>query len=172
MQITRRLALVSGAGALVAACSQPSTSVRQQPPFYRDLGQPGAVIDAQTAASMISGYRRNNGLGPVIVDPRLTLAARELAYAMAQQDNVQISLRQPPLKDRLGRVGYVSNTADENVSAGYRTLAEAFSGWRESPSHNRVLKLAGATHLGIATAYAPGSKYKVSWTLIMAGGGR
>lgn len=172
MLLTRRAALFAGASTLVAACSQPSVTSRQVPPFYRDLGQPGAVIDAQTAASMISGYRRNSNLGAVTIDPRLTLVARELAYAMAQQDSVQVSLRQPPLKERLARVGYTAVSADENVSAGYRTLAEAFSGWRDSPSHNKVMKAAGATHMGIATAYAPGSKYKVYWTLIMAGGGR
>jgi len=26
----------------------------------------------------------------------------------------------------------------------------------------------GATHMGIAAVYAPGSKYKVFWTLILA----
>jgi uncharacterized protein YkwD len=55
-----------------------------------------------------------------------------------------------------------------NVSAGYRNLAEAFSGWRDSPQHDRVMKADGVSRLGIATAYAPGSKYQVYWTLILA----
>ncbi len=47
-------------------------------------------------------------------------------------------------------------------------MAEAFSGWRESPQHDRTMLAPSATRLGIATAYAPGSKYKVYWALIVA----
>ena len=58
--------------------------------------------------------------------------------------------------------------AASNLSAGYHTLAEAFSGWRDSPAHNRVMLDGRATRMGIATAYAPGSKYKVYWALVVA----
>src|SRR6202046_5543219 len=43
-----------------------------QPSFYIDLSQPGTVLDANAAQSMISGYRSNNGLGPLTIDPDLT----------------------------------------------------------------------------------------------------
>ena len=56
----------------------------------------------------------------------------------------------------------------ENASAGYRTLAEAFSGWRDSPKHNAVMLDGRATRMGIATAYSPGSKYRVFWSLVLA----
>jgi len=39
-----------------------------QPSFYRSLAAPGAALDALAAASMISGYRQNNGLPPVVLD--------------------------------------------------------------------------------------------------------
>ena len=55
-----------------------------------------------------------------------------------------------------------------NISAGYRTLAEAFSGWRDSPQHDKVMKSPGANRMGIATAHAPGSKYQVYWVLVLA----
>ena len=48
------------------------------------------------------------------------------------------------------------------------TLAEAFSGWRDSPPHRANMLLKDATQMGIAAAYAPGSKYKVFWALILA----
>ena len=53
-------------------------------------------------------------------------------------------------------------------------LAEAFSGWRDSPPHRANMLNRGVSRLGIATAYAPGSKYKVFWALILVGpvGGR
>ena len=58
--------------------------------------------------------------------------------------------------------------AVENISAGYHTLAEAFSGWRDSPPHRANMLKSGATKMGIAATYAPGSKYKVFWTMILA----
>ena len=58
--------------------------------------------------------------------------------------------------------------AVENVSAGYHTLAEAFSGWRDSPPHRANMLKSGVTKLGIAASYAPNTKYKVFWTLILA----
>ena len=59
--------------------------------------------------------------------------------------------------------------AVENISAGYHTLAEAFSGWRDSPPHRANMLNRGVARLGIAAVYAPGSKYKVFWALILAG---
>ena len=65
-------------------------------------------------------------------------------------------------------LGYPATLAVENVSAGYHTLAEAFSGWRDSPPHRANMLKNGVTKLGIAASYAPNTKYKVFWTLIMA----
>jgi uncharacterized protein YkwD len=70
--------------------------------------------------------------------------------------------------ERLKTHGYRAKTAAENIGAGYHTLAEAFSGWRDSPPHRANMLLAGATRMGIAAVYAPNSKYKVFWALILA----
>jgi uncharacterized protein YkwD len=56
----------------------------------------------------------------------------------------------------------------ENIGAGYHTLAEAFSGWRDSPPHRANMLNGNVTKMGIAAAYAPQSKYKVFWSLILA----
>ena len=69
---------------------------------------------------------------------------------------------------RLGASGYPATLAVENISAGYHTLAEAFSGWRDSPPHKANMLKNGVTKLGIAATYAPNTKYKVFWTLILA----
>lgn len=164
---TSRFALAAAFACLVSACATPQP---QTPSFYRDLARAAAVVDQQMAASMVSQYRANHGLGPVTVDPRLSAVALEMAQAMARADDVRASLRQAPLRQRLEQRGYTMITADENVSAGYRTLAEAFSGWRGSRPHDRVMKLPGATHLGIATVHVPGSRYPVYWALVMAKG--
>jgi uncharacterized protein YkwD len=63
---------------------------------------------------------------------------------------------------------YLARSAAENVGAGYQTLAEAFSGWRDSPSHNKNMLMPSVTKMGIGTAYAPKSKYKVYWALVFA----
>jgi uncharacterized protein YkwD len=166
--LSRRALALAGVGALVAACADPRR-VDRTPVFYRDLSMPGATVDQRMAAAMITDHRRNHGLGPVVADARLSEIARDLAAAMAARDEVRESLRAAPLNDRLRRRGYtVITTADETVSAGYRTLAEAFSGWRSSPSHDRIMRLRGATQLGIATVPAPSSRFRVYWALVMA----
>jgi uncharacterized protein YkwD len=113
---------------------------------------------------MINLYRRNNGLPPLTVDPALDRTARAAAAEMAASDRPASA---EALKRKLSAAGVAAPAV--NVSAGYHTLAEAFSGWRESPVHNRTMLDRAGTRLGIATAYAPGSKYKVYWALIVAG---
>ena len=72
------------------------------------------------------------------------------------------------VKAELKASGYDAKRAAENIGAGYHTLAEAFSGWRDSSPHRANMLLAGATRMGIAAVYTPGSKYKVYWAMILA----
>jgi uncharacterized protein YkwD len=155
--------LVPLALAVLSGCAgQP-----EQPSFYRDLAVPGAQLDAAAAASMISGYRANNGLPAVTLDPALTAMAQAQAEIMAERDKLEHNVKKPFVK-RLKAAGYDAKSAAENIGAGYHTLAEAFSGWRDSKSHNANMLLAGATRMGIAAVYTPASKFKVYWTLILA----
>jgi uncharacterized protein YkwD len=71
-------------------------------------------------------------------------------------------------QQRLKKSGYRASTGAENIGAGYHTLAEAFSGWRDSPGHKANMLLKGATHMGIAAVYVPNTKYKVFWALVLA----
>ena len=151
---------------LLAGCAGNEAPV-QQPSMYADMAVPGAKLDAQAAAIMISQYRQNNGLGTVVVDPELTKLAEQQSQAMAARNKMDHNVK-GPLEKRLGASGYPAKLAVENVSAGYHTLAEAFSGWRDSPPHKANMLKNGVTKLGIAAAYAPNTKYKVFWTLILA----
>ncbi len=151
----------------VAGCAADSTPPLSDPSFYRSLATAGAEVDASAAASMISGYRSNNGLGAVSVDPQLMKLAEAQARAMASRDKLDHNVTRA-FRDRLLGSGYAATVAAENIGAGYHTLAEAFSGWRDSPSHRENMLLRGATRMGIAAAYAPKSKYKVFWALILA----
>ena len=135
--------------------------------MYVNMAEPGARLDPVTAASMISQYRQNNQRGAVEVDSELMKLAEAQSQAMASQNKLDHDARAPLVK-RLAGAGYPATVAVENVSAGYHTLAEAFSGWRDSPPHNANMLKSGVTKLGIAASYAPNTKYKVFWTLILA----
>jgi uncharacterized protein YkwD len=139
----------------------------EQPSMYLSMANAGARLDSQAAASMISLYRQNNGLGGVVVDPALMSLAESQSQAMASQNKLDHDVK-APLAKRLNTSGYPATLAVENVSAGYHTLAEAFSGWRDSPPHRANMLKNGVTKLGIAASYAPNTKYKVFWTLILA----
>lgn len=152
------------AALVLAGCQTEQRQARPQTPsFYASMANAGAVVDAAMARDMIGAYRRNNGLGPLTLDPELQAAAQAEADAMAAADKPSSA---DLFKNRLTSAGFVAPAA--NLSAGYHTLAEAFSGWRESPPHNRVLLDSRATRIGIATAYTPNSKYKVYWALVVA----
>ncbi len=138
-----------------------------QPTMYLSMANGAARLDPQAAASMISLYRQNNGLGAVAVDPDLMKLAENQSIAMASRNKLDHDVT-APLTRRLNTSGYPATLAAENVSAGYHTLAEAFSGWRDSPPHRANMLKGGVTKMGIAASYAPNTKYKVFWTLILA----
>ena len=150
---------------LLGACAAEAPVAT--PAMYVNMAEPGAKLDSSVAASMISQYRSNNGLGGVEVDPELTRLAETQAKAMAAKNKLDHDVK-APLAQRLNASGYPATVAVENVSAGYHTLAEAFSGWRDSPPHRANMLKSGVTKLGIAASYAPNTKYQVFWTLIMA----
>jgi uncharacterized protein YkwD len=151
---------------LLGGCAADNT-LTEQPAMYVNMATAGARLDSLAAASMISQYRQNNGLGGVAIDPELMKLAESQSQAMASKNKLDHDVR-APLPRRLSAAGYPASLAVENVSAGYHTLAEAFSGWRDSPPHRENMLKNGVTEMGIAASYAPNTKYKVFWTLILA----
>src|SRR5262249_27352709 len=123
-----------------SGCSSDAPQPSGQPSFYRNLAE-GGQLDPAAAESMISGYRANNGLGGVVIDPALMKLAEEQTRAMVTRDK---------LDHNAGKAFQQRNNAVENVSAGYHTLAEAFSGWRDSPPHRANMLKSGVTRMGIA----------------------
>jgi uncharacterized protein YkwD len=161
----RHLLLGIAAVAVLAGCVLEPRPAVETPSLYRSLAQPTATVDAATARDMFSAYRSNNGLPAFTLDPDLQRIAEAEARAMAAADKPASG---DAVKSRLSQAGFPAPAA--NLSAGYHTLAEAFSGWRDSPQHNGVLLSPRSSRMGLATAYAPGSKYKVYWALLVAGG--
>ena len=151
----------------LAACAIEPEAATEPPSFYVSLASTRAELDAKAAASMISGYRRNHGLGPVKLDRELMRLAQAQARAMAARNEPGHNAG-GSFADRVRNSSVRSSAVVENVAAGYHTLAEAFSGWRDSPGHRANMLHPDVTRMGIAAVYAPGSKYKVFWALILA----
>ena len=164
LRIAAALAVIGLAG-----CAADRDPPPGEPSMYRSLAK-GGELDPGAAMSMISGYRTNNGLGTLTLDPTLMRLAEEQARAMAMRDKLDHNVGKG-FNERIRGSGFDARVAVENVSAGYHTLAEAFSGWRDSPPHRATMLLKGASRMGIAAVYAPNSKYKVFWTLIVAAPG-
>lgn len=162
LRIAAALALLGFSG---CASDAPPPSAGQ-PSFYRNLAE-GGQLDPSAAQSMISGYRANNGLGGVTLDPALMKLAEEHSRNMAARDKLDHDVGKG-FRQRIAGSRFDAKVAVENVSAGYHTLAEAFSGWRDSPPHRANMLNKGVTRMGIAAIYSPKSKYKVFWTLILA----
>jgi uncharacterized protein YkwD len=152
----------------LAGCAEgPGTSTR--PAFYTNLAQPGARLNEANARDMINGYRATQNVPQVQLSSSLNTLARSYAAALATNAKTARTVRPDGrLKARLVSVGYNAADVNESVTAGYHTFAEAFSGWRDSTPHRKVMLMSNATEMGIAAAYAPNTKYKVYWVLIMA----
>lgn len=121
---------------------------------------------AAAAQAAISRYRAAHGLPPVRVDPKLMAIAAAQARAMAKADSLEHDIDRP-FQARVA--SYDPDIAVENIAAGTRTFASTLDMWKHSPRHDANLRRVGVTRFGIASAPAPQSKYKIFWSLVMAG---
>ena len=173
MKFVRKILLgLAPACLLLASCAEPPPpeTPRESRPtssLYQSMMAPGARLDARAARDMISLYRGNQGLEALTLDPGLMAAAQAQADAMARAGKLSHEV-QGSLTARLDRAGYQKSTAVENVSAGYDTMAEVFSGWRQSPPHNANMLSPRMRRMGIAAATNPHTRYKVFWSLMLA----
>jgi hypothetical protein len=133
------------------------------------LALPGAACAEDLAAAAqaaISQYRAQHGLPAVTPDPRLMALAAEQARAMASADVLEHDVDRP---FQVRVASYDPDVAVENIACGTRTFASTLDLWEHSPGHDANLRRDGVTRFGIAAAPAPASKYKIFWSLIMAG---
>jgi uncharacterized protein YkwD len=177
MTISLLRALGAAAALALAACGPESESApppAAPPPPEPALSQSAREqlaahvhVDPNEAAAVISNYRAAHGLSAVVPDPTLQKLAQAQADAMAHKDLLSHEVI-GTLKARYDAVDLSRTTAVENVSAGYFSLADALRGWQESPGHNANLLKPGMRKLGIATAYAPGTRFLLYWSLDMS----
>lgn len=152
----------------LAGCSTVTPPPPAAPGLYQSQSVPGATLDKQAAASMITELRRGRGLGPVTLDPALNRMAEEQAAAMASTGKLAHDGAAGSFKARILRSGYRNGGMWENIGAGHDTLADAFTGWRSSPPHLKNMLQPKAERMGIAAVHAPGTRFVVFWALVLA----
>lgn len=159
MKCSSGVILLVVSGLVLTACAgSPKPEVSA---IYARLDKAGATIDTNAALSMINAYRQSKRLPPLSEDAALSSEAATIASKAAREDQSTYG-EMPDMAQ-----GATGSTRIVRVSAGYYTVAEAFSGWRGVTQHNAAMLAPNATRLGIATAGAPNAKYKVYWTLIV-----
>ncbi len=158
--------LLAGVVAL-PGCGGDHNSHARHPSDSGSLGHAHATLNVRAAAALISGYRTENGLGPVTIDPELMRLASNQARAMAARNELEHDVA-APFAQRIQNSSFDASVAVENIAAGYRTLDEALAGWRKSPPHRANMLNRSVTRMGIAEANAPHTRYKVFWSLILA----
>lgn len=163
------------------AAAEPSTrtaALDKAPPGSFEKAPSGALadrdysrtqLDADKALALINAYRREHGLKTLKLNSELTLAAKRHATDLARWDRISHygSDGSNPW-DRIKRTSYSARVAAENVGTGQGTFEEVMKGWRESPSHDKNLKLPDAEHVGIALVHDPKTEFRTFWTLVLA----
>ncbi len=154
-----RFLLAAAALLLVAGCSSPPALRETSSGLYGRLDHRGVAFDETAAISLMNAYRARRGLAALVPDAKLAALAEEQASRAGRED-----------RSVFGEVPNLTGPggAGLRLSAGYLTVAEAFSGWRDVPVHERAMLDPEARRVGIAAVHVPGSKYRVYWALATA----
>jgi uncharacterized protein YkwD len=121
----------------------------------------------------MNAYRASRGLSPLLLSNQLSKTAERHAGDMGKYrffshvtERSDWYPKGSEFWQRLERDGYRAGGTGENLAAGMVTGAEAFSAWRNSPSHDANMLDPGGMRfkvVGIARVQAPGSPYLWYW---------
>ena len=150
--------LILGLALGLAGCGGKAVHPPNNGP-YSALDTSSAVLDRAMAIGMINAYRKGKGLAALQEDAALDAAADAMAEKAGREDRSTFG----EVPNLIG--GIAPNGATIRLSAGYRTFADAFSGWRGVPAHDAALLAKDAKSIGLAARYAPTGKYRVYWAL-------
>jgi hypothetical protein len=112
---------------------------------------------------MTNAYRRENKLGQVRINPKLTAAARKYAALLARTQEFSHTAGGTNAGDRIKATGYEFCSYGENLamaadSRGFASrplAASAVTGWINSPGHRANLLAPGVTEIGVGVALVP-----------------
>ena len=125
--------------------------------------------DINLALSDFNDYRVQNGLPPVKLNGKLTLASKLHAEDMGRfGDATHTGTDGSSHSDRIQRQAYYFSIAAENVAAGQKSWEKVFKAWQESPDHNVNLLRDNVTDFGVAMYYDEDSSYGTYWAMLVA----
>ena len=130
-----------------------------------------AAPDAEewTFLAIINVYREHNGLGPLMISPRLIASAEWMSQDLASKSYFahNDSLGRNPFQ-RIDAFGYSYNAwKGENLAAGNAGAQAAFDQWRYSPGHNANMLNPNYEVIGVARAQ--GGAYGWYWATNFGG---
>ena len=127
-----------------------------------------AKINLWQAERYINRVRVRHGAGRVRMEDRLVEAALRHSLMMARKGKLAHQFGPGTrFSARIRKAGNYGSAA-ENVGAGYSSMQSVIDGWLRSPGHRRNLLNRKLTHIGMAAAVNPTSRYRTYWTLILA----
>ncbi len=152
-----------------SASSQPGAAISS----IRSTSTSSYCADSQEQAllKLINDYRKQNGVAALTLSQALGAAADHHSRSMANNNYVSHDLIPEGItwSKNLQNHGYSYTTyRGENIAAGNSSASATFAQWKASSTHNANMLNKSARRMGIATAYAPNSKYKVYWVLAVA----
>lgn len=126
------------------------------------LGLPAGAEPVREFAQMVSGFRAEQGLGPVRANSKLELAAERHAQDMARRGFFShTGSNGSSVGKRARRAGYRFCVIAENIAKGQRSAAEAMRSWMASPGHRRNMLDRRIKEIGVARA--PGN----IWVMVL-----
>lgn len=112
---------------------------------------------------LVNAERVKNGLNEVVINTTLAREAEQYACEMVQYDFFDHvnPVTGSTLGDRTREFDYDFQVVGENLAAGQRTAAQAFTDWMNSPGHRKNILDPRFTELGIAVKL--GGEYQIYW---------
>ncbi len=154
------LAILAVYGAMLTACNSPPTRQPARPRVSRDE-VPDQSAWLERVVELHNRERAERKLPPFEIDPKLQRAAELHAADMARRQ--KMSHRGADWSspfDRMKRVGYVYQSAAENVAYGQTTPEEAVDAWMHSPPHRRAIL---GNYSQIGAGYATATDGTAAW---------
>jgi uncharacterized protein YkwD len=131
-------------------------------------------VEEQNFLVLINDYRKQNNLGPLKACRSLNRTAQGHSEDMRDQDyfshtGLNNSTPWDRACDACYDLGCGPKTAmAENIAAGNSDAQKTFTQWKNSPGHDKNMKGANFTMIGIGRATG-GGKYGVYWTNVFGG---
>lgn len=130
---------------------------------------PPEPLNTTIALADFNAYRAQNGLGPVVLNDKLSAASKVHAEDLARHGNISHTGSDGSGHgDRVQRQGYYFSIAAENVATGQKSWDKVFKAWQDSPGHNENLLRDDVTEFGIALVYEPTTSFQTYWAMLVA----